>query len=374
VPGIAYYLVQLRGIYPAYLEASNYQKQYQIGDKMKTKVDIELKDVFDLLDKKYELVYIDRSDNLDDNLQSVQDAVQSRDMSKLDEKVDEWFTDSAWESADYVMTHDLPDAMMDRFDMDRAEAMDFIEDHRYEIQDEIYNRDCSTPIADLLRNTTDPVAFYETDLSLCEPYDAEDVKKSLRSIKKTLKIPAKNHEYDAKLRVMIEQAGYGGSLVIYFSMTDIEGMINLYPGESISDVMIKFTNPMIAIIDTFNGSGDSTDLKGYSFSLPYNPELVYLDKCIKYNYTYAVCGMSWDWCGCTDISFYKTGKKNKIAPKPIGSSIADHLAQEKMFNEAFKAGGCTFGDMDLNRHRNTYYLNEYPCGTHCPHCGTFFID
>ena len=40
----------------------------------------------------------------------------------------------------------------------------------------------------------------------------------------------------------------------------------------------------------------------------------------------------------------------------------------------FKTGGCTAGDMDMNRHRNTYYLNEFPCGTHCPHCHTFWID
>ena len=37
-------------------------------------------------------------------------------------------------------------------------------------------------------------------------------------------------------------------------------------------------------------------------------------------------------------------------------------------------GTCTFGDMDIKRHKNTLCINEFPCGMRCTACGTFWID
>lgn len=76
------------------------------------------------------------------------------------------------------------------------------------------------------------------------------------------------------------------------------------------------------------------------------------------------------FCDCTDVSFSKTSKKIKVKE----SSLHDELEKENQYNKTFKLGGCTPLDMDMQRHRNTYYLNEFPCGTHCPHCNTFWID
>ena len=33
-----------------------------------------------------------------------------------------------------------------------------------------------------------------------------------------------------------------------------------------------------------------------------------------------------------------------------------------------------FGDMNISRHKETPYRNDYPCGSRCEDCGTFWID
>ena len=56
------------------------------------------------------------------------------------------------------------------------------------------------------------------------------------------------------------------------------------------------------------------------------------------------------------------------------SRVKIQMEQEEKYNEIFRAGGCTYGDMNMSRHRDVYYDNNFPCGNHCPHCGTFWID
>ena len=51
------------------------------------------------------------------------------------------------------------------------------------------------------------------------------------------------------------------------------------------------------------------------------------------------------------------------------------LEREKELAEHYKkTGKCTFGDMNYSRHKNTSYRNDFPCGTKCADCGTFWID
>lgn len=48
--------------------------------------------------------------------------------------------------------------------------------------------------------------------------------------------------------------------------------------------------------------------------------------------------------------------------------------RQQKYNDTFKAGKCTFGDRDMNRHRDIQYSNVFPCGWHCPHCGMTWVD
>jgi len=319
--------------------------------------------VKETLDNKYELVYVEYNDSLDGSEDKIQAAIQAQDICKLDECVDEWWLIESQDASVTEILKQLKEHLSDDFGEDDVD--NFLEDKAEEIRDIIYERDTSTPLDDLLRHTNQPVCFYDTGVWVdnCE-FDGDLLEQNLKDVKRTLHILMKNKKYDAHIDLMIQQAYGGGRLVVYFrdevmKLVDVKGAN-----------IIHFKNPMIAVINMSEGSGDNYELEGHEFDLPFNPENLFLDKTFKYSYTYAVCGMSEGWCDCTDVSF-KTEKKS--AP-PAKSELHALQAREDQYNQVFKAGGCIPGDMDIHRHRNTYYLNDPPCGTHCPHCGTFWID
>lgn len=76
-----------------------------------------------------------------------------------------------------------------------------------------------------------------------------------------------------------------------------------------------------------------------------------------------------DWFKSTKVSFGKKAKKEISKSK-----TNEYLGREKSYIETYKNGSCTHGDMDINRHRDVYYRNDFPCGNKCPNCGTFWID
>lgn len=326
-------------------------------------VEVSFDDLKDLLDEKYYLVFIDRDSNLNSNLKEVQKAIQNQDWCPIDESIDEWLTEAQWYGMDYALK-ELKEKIESEFEIDQEKAEELIDMHRVSLEDVIYDRDHSTPLSDLIRQTEDPVMFYETGeyVESGLMFDSEMYQENLEALKEVLNI--QTDKYDKKLELMLLQASYGGRLVVYFR-EDIKEMMKLEGYNTIT-----FKDPMIAVIDTFNGSGDHADLSGHSFSLPFDPQNIFLDRTIKYSYTYEVCGMYPDWCDSTSIEFSTSDNKKDISK----SNLHAELEVEDLYKTAYENGSCTFGDMDIRRHRNTYYKNEFPCGTHCPHCGTFWID
>lgn len=335
---------------------------------MKAIEEITADDIIALMDKRYTLIYIDRDSSLDDNLDKVQEAIQQQDWQPLDDIYEEWnMYEHEWDSIDYIFQNELKDSIVREFEVTEEDAESLIETFRDELKDEIYNRDDSTFMDDLIRNTSEPVMFYDTGEEIYNGClsDREERKESLKVIKKALKIKLSETKWDDQLEMMIMQ-GDNGRLVIYFN-ADIKQMLDLKDKN-----IVTFSNPHVAIIDTWNGAGDDCRLVGHSFTVPFTIENFYMDKAVKYSYTYQVCDMYSNWCEGTGIKF---GKKSKIGKKPpVNVSYKAELEQEAKYKEVFKSGKCSFGDMDMRRHRGTYYLNEFPCGTHCPHCHTFWID
>ena len=68
-----------------------------------------------------------------------------------------------------------------------------------------------------------------------------------------------------------------------------------------------------------------------------------------------------------------TGMKS-VKKKLSKSHMTEHQRQEAEYVKTFRKGGCTAGDINISRHRDVYYINDYPCGHKCPHCGTFWVD
>lgn len=337
---------------------------------MKKKVimttEIILEEVLDMIPKSVSLTYVDYRDNLDGYLEQMQKCIKENCLDAMYEAIDNAFMDQEWESVDSILK-DVRKEIQSKYEIKKSDAKDFIETHEDTLKDVIYERNNSDTIKDLVRNTDKVICFYDTGYEMESDswsWNEKEVIAERQRIKKILKIRG-NDSYNANIEMMIRQASYGGQLVIYFRV-DFTDLID-EEAETIC-----FGSPTIAVINTDNGFGDNTNIKRHTFSLPYNSNNVFIDKLIKYNYTYEVCGMSEDWCDDTDVSLSKKVLR-KAAPVE-DSAINKHLEQEAKYNATFKAGGCTFGDMDINRHRNTPYGNDFPCGNKCVKCSTFWID
>lgn len=220
----------------------------------------------------------------------------------------------------------------------------------------------------LAERTGDQVFFYDLGLYF-NGYGNEESEYRLDRIRIKKAMGIESDKYDDMIWSMLMDASYGGRLVVYFmaSVVDIRDAKFNYENNRIT-----FKNPVIAIVDHEGGSGGDCTLEGHEVKMHFNPKNVFYDRSIKYNYTYEVCGMTSDWCDSTQWSVSHEDTPPEIKVKD--SAIYAHLDEEERYNAAFRAGGCTLGDKDMNRHRNRIYVNQIPCGTHCLDCGQFWID
>jgi hypothetical protein len=165
---------------------------------------------------------------------------------------------------------------------------------------------------------------------------------------------------------MLQEASYGGQLVVYF----YDGADSLITDNEKDWESLSFTNPVIAIINTGNGSGGDARLEGHTFSMPFVRANLFIDKYFKHNYVSAVCDMDQDWCEDSKAVF----SLEPIQGRKPKSPLAAGALQDREYTKTYKMGKCTLGDRDITRHRDVYYINDFPCGNQCPHCGTFWID
>lgn len=330
--------------------------------------ELTLKDVTDLLPQHTDLIDVDYRDNLDNRTDEIQSAISTQNIYVLDELIFEWYLESKDYSIDYLL-EELKNDLMQKYELDDEFADAVIENYHDDIVYCCEDRDQSNPLRDLLRHTSDIVCFYDTGFEVpyetCWNMNDDEMNDFINEMESYLDI--KFGELRSKVDLMLRQASYGGRLVIYFLMDggEIESYCNLGKYKS-----ILFQHPMLAVIDTCNGSGDHTDLPGCAITLPLRVENIILDKTIKYNYTYEVCGMYSNWCDCTKV-ILREKSVEMVIPQ---SSLADEKAYEARCKKTFNEGGCTPGDMDIRRHREVYYQNDFPCGSHCPKCGTFWVD
>ena len=313
------------------------------------------------IDKNQPEFYWDRNDDL--NVDDIELLLEEEGFNELSDKIFE-------NNIDYVTTleDELIDVCIDEFENKINEQLvcekdDWEEDFKNFCIDYIC---VNTKVEDLIRRHNNEVFFYETGLVLEDTtYSSdEDIEESLNSIKNTLSITT--NEFDEKIKLMICQANYGGNLVVYF-YTDLNKILNLKKEE---DKNIRFSgNVSIAIINTDNGSGDETEIK-HTFDLPFVKENLYFEKGIKYNFSFAVCGMIHDWCKDTLFEIVETEEI-----KEIKNNLSSSLSYDKELSKKWReTGKCTMGDIDFTRHKNVEYINDFPCEHRCKDCGTFWID
>ena len=250
-----------------------------------------LKEVEELLPNKTYMVYVDYRDSLDNSESVIQKCIHAGNADALYEKVDEWFMDCNWDAYQSYLK-ELKEDLEKRYDESVVEA--FLEEQEDDIRDIIYDRDASTPMKDLLRNTSDMVMFYNTGHEVESWYPMSEAKCRLEryKIKKLLGITTSDH--DSHIDEMLENSSYGGMLHIYFT-AGVEEFIDIPEDRD----TIRFWGYVhLGVVNSGNGSGHSVDFKT-DFTLPFTKENLWIDKCTSYNYTYDICGMSSDWCSST---------------------------------------------------------------------------
>lgn len=328
-----------------------------------------LEEVLGWLPVRTSLYYVDYRDSLDNDLKTVQECITANNWDLIIEKIDDWYHEQV-DGAIREYKKNLREKLMSYYGLKKKQAKEVIELYDDLITDKIYDSCQDNVTNDLLSNTSKESIYYDTGYEMeadSWQWTEKEINKEIRAIKKVLKIPSANKVNDDRISIMIQQASYGGQLVIYFR-PDYEDLIS-DKEEDFHTIMFK--DPSVAIINTSNGSGDNTDLEQVEFTLPFNRKNLFIDKLDHYSYVHEVCGMCSDWCDSTEMTL--SFKKSRAKKIPDSESVAKR-ERDNMLDKVFSDGGCTFGDMNISRHRNTTYINDYPCGNKCPHCGTFWID
>ena len=319
-----------------------------------------------LIPEKVYLTYVDYNDSFDEHEDLMQECVANNNMDSLFEKVWDWFDDSEWQGTCEVMNELRGD--LERL-YDEDEVTLFMELNEEELREIIRDRDNSDTVKDLCRNTREQCFFY----SLGEEFSAgwcmtpSDLARERFRIRRLLGMPRKDEGYNKFLDELLQNASGGGELRIYF-MADFNKLIT-DTDEDFKSVHIK-GNVEIAIANSWEGSGHNIDLP-LDFKLPFKRENLFIDSTVKYSYATDVCGMSRDWCdGTIFIPSAEEYTKASLSASLMGNKVKGDAQLDKTYRE----GSCTFGDMNYSRHQKMVYINNYPCGSRCENCGTFFVD
>jgi hypothetical protein len=312
------------------------------------------------------LYYVDYQDSLDNNMDLVQKCVAKNNLIPLEERIYDWWDFPEGEYLNEIRKKMAEDELEDLFDENEDDIRQYIWDH-----------DESTPVKDLLRNTDQVTCFYSFGKDVCGhvddwfgSYRGESEEVTAYKIRRFLGIQ-KGSKEDAKIHDLVAQAYSGGDLRVYFN-ADIEDLIS---GDSYCEAKdkqdfrsIKLDGIVsIGVIDTRNGSGDFQEIEVHK-SFPFNRNNLFISSIEHWGLEEIFGGDVIDTENVTLDMKSARGKKAKT------SKAKARMEQEEKYKETFRAGGCTHGDMDMRRHRDVYYDNNFPCGHHCPHCGTFWVD
>lgn len=323
------------------------------------------------------LYYVDYRDDLSDRHHAdlLQECIGKNSLQPLDEAVYDWWEYPEGEYMDAI-----------RKAMEEDDLGELYEDNEDEIRDWLYEHDKSTPVEDLLSNTGGITFFYSLGMEvdgwhgggfMCSPYRGESESMAAYRVARKLGIRKGTDSYE-RIEEMVSEAGGGGELRIYFetSIDELisgaeENRLHWTTGDGKKDFKsMRFMGDVkIAIYNPGEGSGYETTIH-LDKTFPFKRENLFVSESEKWDLesTFGMCG---DWLRGKDTPamLYKSCRGAIRESKNAG-----RIKREAELTRVFRAGGCTHGDMDMSRHRDVHYVNEIPCGSHCPHCGTFWID
>lgn len=107
-----------------------------------------------IMDENYTLVWVDYRESFDENRDLLQKCLEKQGCEDLWSKVEDWYEDTE-EQATQEIIKGLKSHCIDFHDFEEDEVEAFFEEHDDEIRDEIRERDDSTTVNDLVKNTRD---------------------------------------------------------------------------------------------------------------------------------------------------------------------------------------------------------------------------
>lgn len=231
--------------------------------------------------------------------------------------------------------------------------------HEEDIRDLLYDRDESDMIWELISRGEDDF-FYSLGMDV--PYKPWIDGHVAYNIRRKLKLP-NEEKYTKAIQELVDNCYCGGELRIYFS-ANITDMISRKKFDFRS---IEFSGTVaVGIVNSTEGSGYMVDIWMDKLVFPFKRENLFLDRAVNYSWNEICGGMTYD----TKVELSYKGTKGIL--KESGS--LGMMQMDRQYEKTFKEGKCTFGDMNMRRHRDVEYDNSFPAGNRCPHCGTFWID
>lgn len=321
------------------------------------------------------LYYVDYRDDLRDHSELLQKCVDQNSLNPISEKVFNWWD---YPEGDYI--NDIEGQM-------RKDGLEISEEDRDEIWDYLNEHDESCPVEDLIHNTGQVTCYYDLGLEcdcgwheaiLAEPWMNEMPEDCAKKVCEMLGID-KGSDTAKKIKSVCLNATRGGYLRIYFPayidcLVSGERYEKYWEASDKDDFQqIRFKGKFaVAVYNSCEGAGDYECIE-LDCTFPFLRDNLAISKTDKYSIE-SCFDMAGDWlCSCDtpDLSTEPLDDKARAIEE---SSAGELRALEAEYEATFKAGGCTPGDMDIRRHRDVYYRNDFPCGHVCPHCGTFWID
>lgn len=323
--------------------------------------------------KHCDLYYVDQWDNLNEMneeqwLELIRNGYLSEDITE------NWDQDFTW------IVNLAYDALDDNVDREDTEIL-------YEIQDLIYEHCSNHPMPQLLRNTRHQnIVHVLGDLDDVElpqkvldndcygGYDLYAFRTGImlgRSLEDMLQMYQdyedwKECEWRKYYSIYNEGFGYTKLCVAYkMDADDIPKIHEMFQSWD----TVKLRNWDVGVINNSEWSwwmDTNKFIVDPVFTFDINQ--CYHDKSMgRYGYYTDVC-----WSEASDgyLILLEKAEVPLVTEDPL-QATRDLEAQ---YEATYKAGWCTFGDTKMSRHRNTKYINEYPCGTHCLQCGHFWID
>jgi hypothetical protein len=137
-------------------DTDNGAKSLKINTMQATKITFE--EIKNLMDKTYSLNYVDYRQSLDEHGELLEECIEKRSLTSIYENLNEWF--DGYDGYVYAL-EELKKDICRHFDIEEDEADEILDEYEDEIRDEIYERDDSDPVKDILCNTDDVPVMVE---------------------------------------------------------------------------------------------------------------------------------------------------------------------------------------------------------------------